>query len=332
MARRSRPLRDASAAAQSLAASHIGAAASCLPPDGACDPATGPAEGESAIAATPPDTTRRPSGVRGCGAHRGSRRCQSSGAAGFIFDRLAVDVLRVDRHSVVSTRQEFAIPTAAFSVEHPELVVQELTRAQERLALESAVPASVQELVRDVASTVEHFGDDELASVDPYLIIALQRAVIAAHNALDADDPGDERRRLRVSLEQIRHALRDISESRPVAEGRPAEELARWLAEVTEVPQHRLAELIGVPDRTWQRWVSPTDPTVPTGDHARTLRLVARIANHLRHTLTGSGVVNWFGRPRQELDGASPRELLDDPDAVAKLTTLAAGVRSSSAT
>jgi hypothetical protein len=248
------------------------------------------------------------------------------------LDQLTIDLPRVENHSVVPTRQESAIPTVAFDVERPEIVVQELTQAQARLAREAEVPASIEELVREVASAVVRLGDDQIASVDPYLIIALQRAVIAAQNALDSSDPADARKQLRVSLEQIRHAFRDIAEGEPVSEGRPAEELARWLAEVTDVPQHRLAELIGVPDRTWQRWVSTTDPTAPTGDHARTLRLVARIANHLRHALTGPGVVNWFDRPRADLRGASPRQLLDDPEAAARLTTLASGVRSSSAT
>ncbi|HEX2161523.1 MAG TPA: hypothetical protein VHF88_06855, partial [Thermoleophilaceae bacterium] len=43
------------------------------------------------------------------------------------------------------------------------------------------------------------------------------------------------------------------------------------------------------------------------------LTLVARLVSILRHAWTPAGVVAWFDRPRRELDGRAPRELLDDP-------------------
>jgi hypothetical protein len=220
----------------------------------------------------------------------------------------------------------------ALDLSHPERVARELTEAQQRLALERELPDSVRGLVLEVAEAVAQLDDAATAGVDPYLVIALQRAVLAARNALDAADPAAERRRARVALEQLRHVFGEIAAGQPVAEDRPAAELARWLLAITGVPQHRLAELVGVGDRTWQRWVSTADPAQPTGADARRLRIVARIANHLRHTLTGAGVVGWFGRPRDELGGRSPAELLDEPDAVARLTALAAGTRASGAT
>ena len=86
---------------------------------------------------------------------------------------------------------------------------------------------------------------------------------------------------------------------------------------------------MGVDERTFQRWSQ--QKTTPRGDEARRLRLIARSANHLRHALTGPGVVRWFTRPRSELGEQRPIDVLDDPDAADRLTTLAAGTRSSSA-
>jgi hypothetical protein len=89
--------------------------------------------------------------------------------------------------------------------------------------------------------------------------------------------------------------------------------------------------LLGVRERTFQRWISETEASRPEGDDARRLRIVARIVDHLRHSLTGPGVVRWFERSRRELGGKTPAALLDEPDAVGRLLSLAAGARSSGA-
>ena len=39
----------------------------------------------------------------------------------------------------------------------------------------------------------------------------------------------------------------------------------------------------------------------------RRLRIVARIVNQLRHSLTGPGVVDWFGHPRATSAAQPPR-------------------------
>lgn len=220
---------------------------------------------------------------------------------------------------------------AAFDIEHPELAAHEIGEANERLAREQETPESVRSLICDMAENVEHLGDNAIAAFDPYLVIALQRATLAARNAMDSADPAQERRRLRVALEQMRHALRDLAESRPVADERSAKEIARWMLDVLGVPAGRIAGVIGVGPRTFERWASATDPTTPQDAAEARLRVAARLVNHLRHTLTGSGAVTWLERPRAELGGRSPSDALDDPEALARLTALASGLRSSGA-
>jgi hypothetical protein len=206
-----------------------------------------------------------------------------------------------------------------------------LGAANRALAGSRAIPDDVRALVSELADGMADLDADAAAHADPYLVVALQGAALGALRALDHDDPAEARRRLRYRLEQMRHVFRDLAAGQPVAEDRPAKEVARWLVGAVDVPQRRLADLLGVRERTFQRWISDTEPSRPEGDDARRLRIVARIAAHLRHSLTGPGVVGWFERPRTELGGKAPAALLDDPDAVARLLTLASGARSSAA-
>jgi uncharacterized protein (DUF2384 family) len=167
--------------------------------------------------------------------------------------------------------------------------------------------------------------------VDPYLLVAAQRALIGALRALDSDDPVWARKQMRIRLEQIRQVYRDLAEGDAVYEDRSAKQVIQWLASVLDTPQARLAELLGVSTRTLQRWISDSDPSGPDGDDARRIRVIARAANHLRHSLTGPGVVGWFGSPNRQIDGRRPIELLSDFESTNQLATLAASTRSSTA-
>jgi hypothetical protein len=73
--------------------------------------------------------------------------------------------------------------------------------------------------------------------------------------------------------------------------------------------------------------VSERERAAPTGDDDRRLRVVARLVNQLRHSLTGPGVVDWFEHPRSDLGGARPVDLLDDPDRLEALLAAAAASR-----
>ena len=106
---------------------------------------------------------------------------------------------------------------------------------------------------------------------------------------------------------------------------------SRWLADTTEVPQNRLAALLGVSMRQFQRWLS-TQGAQPEGDDARRARAVARIVNQLRFSLTPAGAVEWFGWPRDDLGGRRPADLLDQAERLPELAAIAGSMRSTYAT
>jgi uncharacterized protein (DUF2384 family) len=219
------------------------------------------------------------------------------------------------------------MPAIAFDLRQPELVAHELGEANRRLAREAETPPSVIGLVEDVTDAIAAGDDHELANVNPWLWIAIQRAALRAQSALRAHDPA-RRRQLRLALEQMRFLVARIADRQPVGEDRPAGEIVRWLEEkLPSISQQRKAELLGIGLRTYQRWVSDRAGTTPSGDDERRLRVVARIVNQLRHSLTGPGVIDWFEHPRSDLGGDRPVDLLGDPDRLEALLAAAAASR-----
>ncbi len=201
-----------------------------------------------------------------------------------------------------------------------------------RLATEKQVPSEVWGTLRRLASALMTPSREALNYVDPYLVVALQQGELASLLAAEAKDPVAQRRELRIGIERMRQALRDILEGMPVREDRPAKEIARWLSGALGVSQATLAGVLGTSPRTFQRWISETDPTEPDGPEGQRLRIIARIANQLRHVLTGPGVVSWLKRPHADLRHRAPVDLIDDPEAVPRLEHLAARARSGAAT
>jgi len=120
-------------------------------------------------------------------------------------------------------------------------------------------------------------------------------------------------------------------EGTPVVDDREPRELARWLLGVVAVGQAELASRLGVPHRTFQRWLAENNPAVPTGEDLARLQAVARAVNHLRHTFTGLGALRWFDRPHAALGGAAPSTLLERGE-YAALVALSARSRSTIAT
>src|SRR5919197_176445 len=73
---------------------------------------------------------------------------------------------------------------------------------------------------------------------------------------------------------------------------------------------------------TWRR-----GPAGGGGGGGGGWRVLPRLVNQLRHSLTGPGVVEWFERGRADLDGASPADALDDPGRLEPLLAAAAASR-----
>ena len=215
----------------------------------------------------------------------------------------------------------------AFQVQEPIALVRRLGEANRRLAGAAVTPTEVIGLVQVVTDAIAVGDEDEAAVVNPWLWIRLQGAALRAQAALREDDP-ERRCQLRLALEQLRFLFARIADRQPIGEERPAAEVARWLdGALASVSQPRKAALLHVSPRTYQRWVSDKELTNPTADDERRLRVVARIVNQLRHSLTGPGVVDWFEHARADLGGAAPADVLDDPSRLEPLLAAAAASR-----
>lgn len=191
----------------------------------------------------------------------------------------------------------------------------EVQAATRVLAGSTTVPAGVTAAIHRVADalTARTPSDDE--QVDPYLLASLMQGVISALRVEDRrdDDPLVARRHMRVALEQVRVALRDIAERQHVSPAVDAKELATWVDRVLDsVSDEDKAGLVGVSRRTWQRWTSPDDGA-PSGEDLDRLRSVARATAHLRYSFTPAGVLGWLRRPHPMLGGQPPLNLLMDP-------------------
>jgi hypothetical protein len=217
------------------------------------------------------------------------------------------------------------MPAMTFDLRDPTSVAGELAEMNRRLAGDRATPAAVVGFVEDLSDAIAEGERHALAVVNPWLWIRVQGAALRAQSALRESDPR-RRRQLRLALEQLRFLFARIADREPVGEDRPAAEIASWLeTTLPAVAQQRKAELLEVGVRTYQRWISGA--TTPTGEDERRLRVVARLVNQLRHSLTAPGVVEWFTHPRADLDGATPGDALGDPGRLEALLAAAAASR-----
>jgi uncharacterized protein (DUF2384 family) len=219
----------------------------------------------------------------------------------------------------------------AASAANAAAIERELRAWNLRLAREAEVPDDLRLYLEQLADDVDALAWGHSTDIDPYLLISVQSALNHAMRLFYSGDPADARRQMRARLEQMRQVFRDVAEGGPLYEETSAKEIARWLAGILDTSQASLAELLGVSPRTFQRWISAADSAGPDGEDARRIRVVARIANHLRHALTGPGVVRWFQLPHPQLGGGRPLDLLEDPQAADSLATLAASARSHTA-
>jgi uncharacterized protein (DUF2384 family) len=209
-----------------------------------------------------------------------------------------------------------------------QVMAEQIAERNAQLASEPEISDDLRFFLDELADELVDLPEGTPLRVDPYFLLSAQRALIGSLRALDAEDPAFARRQMRIRLEQLRQVYRDLAEGEVLYEERGPKEVAQWLSQVLEVSQARLAELVGVSARTFQRWLSAADRVSPEGEDARRLRVIAAAANHLRHSLTGPGVVAWFEQPNPGVDGHRPIDLLDDPLAAARIPTLAASARS----
>jgi hypothetical protein len=118
---------------------------------------------------------------------------------------------------------------------------------------------------------------------------------------------------VRVALDDLHRLCAALAEREPVAAGRDANAVARWLVDHAGLAARQIAPLIGVHERTLQRWASEPPQSTPSGEDERRLRSVAQVVAQLRHTLTAPGVLAWMAQPVDELGGETPVQRLEDP-------------------
>jgi uncharacterized protein (DUF2384 family) len=189
-------------------------------------------------------------------------------------------------------------------------LLEEVNGATKLLQRSKTMPAEVIGLVDSFESALGAATPSRL-NANPYLTSAMWAAAFRAQKALRHDNAADQRRDVRIALEQFRHALRDIVENQPYNDGAPIRDVLTRTADTIAAPQKSIAELLGVSVRQLQRWLAD-DAVEPAADDAARIRMVGQVVNQLRHTFTGPGVIAWFYR-RHPVLGERPVDLLDDP-------------------
>ncbi len=167
----------------------------------------------------------------------------------------------------------------------------------------------------------EDYDKDQLATLSTALLDIRDELDQGAPDDLDVSD------RLMILLERIRHVVRDALDehvngvSNDV--GLVMADIERWLP---DVPDQTIAGLVGVNRRTLSRWKKLSGPP------RRELRIFASLVAILRHNWDEEGVIAWFDRPRRDLDGRKPENLLADPNAEDQLVSAARSGRNQYAT
>jgi PAS domain-containing protein len=142
-----------------------------------------------------------------------------------------------------------------------------------------------------------------------------------------------QRRELRLLIEELRFRLARLAERERLADERPIGDIVQWFDATVTISQSAKAALLGVGDRTYQRWVSPSEQAGPSGDEERRLRIIAWLVGDLRHVLTAAGVVHWLEHPHPAQRGRTPVAVIQagDPEDLAALYGLAAAARAGAA-
>ena len=156
----------------------------------------------------------------------------------------------------------------------------------------------------------------------------LYAAMVDITNAMNAaPDDLDRFEAALIGIERVRHVIRDALDE---FVGGASADRRRLLEEIERslpgVKQADLAKLLDVDPRTVRRWSSAP------GEAEHRLQLVAHLVAILRHAWTPKGIVGWFQRPRRDLDGKRPIDLLEDPASERRLLTAARSSRNQYAT
>lgn len=149
--------------------------------------------------------------------------------------------------------------------------------------------------------------------IDPEALAEIRGHIIEGLEALidlDEDRPLNSIDSFIVHAEAVRHIVRDALDGQPLGDESDARELLEGLLrQLPGISRKELAALIGLSERQVQR-ILKSGHRAPS----RRLQLIARLVVLLGRAWTSAGVLAWFYRSRDELDGHAPVDVLDDPD------------------
>lgn len=201
--------------------------------------------------------------------------------------------------------------------------------------------AAFEEALEEVTSRPEIDGSarerlakvgERLAALKPRLEAAglsieqratLYPAMVDVGNAMNAEPEDLDRfEAALIGIERVRHVIRDALDEFVGGAGADRRRLLREIEQsLPGVHQADVAALLDVDPRTVRRWGKGA------GEPEHRLQLVARLIAVLRHAWTPKGVLAWFQRPRRDLDGKAPIDLLDDPGSERSLLSAARSSR-----
>lgn len=206
-------------------------------------------------------------------------------------------------------------------VELADLVEPFVTEVSKAARTDEVDPSFVDRF-RDTARRLIELNDElHEDDFDPRALAEFRGIIINAIKDVDEADPQrplDTIDALLIRAEQLRHLVRDAMDGHVGGVGQNTADVMQSLREtLPSIRQVELAALLGRSQRQVQRWAGQDGPPPSR------LELVARIAAFLRHSWTEDGVIAWFMRPRSDLRGKKPIDLLDDPGQEVELITAA---------
>lgn len=201
-------------------------------------------------------------------------------------------------------------------------LVEPFVREVSKAARKEEVDPSFVDRFRDTARRLIELNDElHEDDFDPRALAEFRGIIINAIKDVEVADPDrplDTIDSLLIHAEQLRHLVRDAMDGHVGGVGQSTADVMKSLRQtLPSVRQVELATLLGRSQRQVGRWITQEGPPPSR------LELVARIAALLRHSWTEDGVVAWFFRPRADLRGKKPVDLLDDPSRETELITAA---------
>lgn len=191
---------------------------------------------------------------------------------------------------------------------------EDLATSAESESSKDPVDAAYVERFRETAQRLSSQVHKEVPpDLDPEALAEIRGHIL---DGLEALHQLDEKRLLDsvdsflVHAEAVRHVVRDALDGQPSGDESDAGKLLAGLMEhLPGVTRKELGDLLGLGERQVQR-LSKEEGKTPS----RRLQLVARLVALLWRAWTPRGVVAWFYRKREDLEGEAPIDVLDKPE------------------